>query len=76
MWLGLILPIISFSISIISVFNVYIPDHMSGGQVFISLLGTFLITNIPTAILIAIYFACRENMKKEYELERMNIQDL
>ena len=36
----------------------------------------FLIYNIPTAILLAIYFACREKQKRNRDLEKMNIQDL
>lgn len=35
-----------------------------------------LIMNIPTFIFLAIYFACREQFKKNNELEKMNIQDL
>ncbi|MEG1061740.1 MAG: hypothetical protein RSD35_05970 [Oscillospiraceae bacterium] len=36
----------------------------------------FLLYNIPTAILLVIYFACRENIKKRSLLDKMNIQDL
>ena len=36
----------------------------------------FLTYNIPTAILLAIYFACREKQKRNRDLEKMNIQDL
>lgn len=42
----------------------------------VSIVLTFLLSNIPTAILLAIYFACRESIKRNKELERMNIQDL
>lgn len=38
--------------------------------------GMFLLCNIPTAVLLAIYFACREKRKRRKELEKMNAQDL
>lgn len=37
---------------------------------------TLLVTNIPTIILLAIYFACREKINRNNELEKMNVQDL
>ena len=36
----------------------------------------FLIANIPTAILLAIYIACRNKRNKQRDLEKMNLQDL
>jgi cytochrome bd-type quinol oxidase subunit 1 len=42
---------------------------------FTSLL-VFILFNIPTIILLAIYFAFQERYKKERELIKMNIQDL
>jgi hypothetical protein len=36
----------------------------------------FLVANIPTVIIIVIYFACREKFKKNKEIDKMNIQDL
>lgn len=36
----------------------------------------FFISNIPTVIFVAIYFACREKLKLHAELDKMNIQDL
>ena len=36
----------------------------------------FILYNIPTAILLVIYAACRGKRKKNMELEKMNIQDL
>ncbi|MCL2677675.1 MAG: hypothetical protein FWE85_01320 [Clostridiales bacterium] len=37
---------------------------------------TFLICNIPTLILMAIYLFCRRKLRKRKALEKMNIQDL
>lgn len=36
----------------------------------------FVLLNIPTAILIAIYIACREKRKRNLALDKMKIQDL
>ena len=35
-----------------------------------------LLYNIPTAIFLGIYAVCRDKIKKNSELEKMNIQDL
>lgn len=39
-------------------------------------ISVFWIYNIPTAILLAIYFAYREKLEMKKELEKMNIRDL
>ena len=36
----------------------------------------FVMFNISTIILVAIYFACRQSRKRRSEVERMSIQDL
>jgi glucan phosphoethanolaminetransferase (alkaline phosphatase superfamily) len=36
----------------------------------------FLLFNIPTVILIAIYTACRGKQKRQRDLEKMSVQDL
>lgn len=36
----------------------------------------FALYNIPTAVLLIIYAACRVKMKRDKELSKMNIQDL
>lgn len=36
----------------------------------------FLLSNIPTVILLGIYFACRQRLRRDKQIERMNIQDL
>jgi len=38
--------------------------------------STLLLFNISTIILLAIYFGCREKLKRKAQLEKMNIQDL
>lgn len=41
-----------------------------------AVIPVFLISNIPTLIFLAIYFACRERIKLKKELDKMNVQDL
>lgn len=75
-WLGLILPAIFFVYSLLMVLNVAVFDDMSGWDVFSMLASTFLLSNIPTLILLGIYFAYRGKIKRNDELNKMNIQDL
>lgn len=72
-WFGLILPIITFIYSLLMIFNVAV---MAGGEVFWAITAAFLFSNIPTLVLLAIYFGCREKKKKRSLLDKMNIQDL
>ena len=79
-WLGLILPFISFIISIVPIILYFISIISSGevlkGTDILDLTLSFLITNIPTLILLVIYLVCRKNMKKNKQLEKMCIKDL
>ena len=72
-WPGLVLPIISFFISFIYPLNMAIPSM--GGFIFALVLG-WLIANIPTIVLLTIYFACRGKQRRNKQLDKMNIQDL
>lgn len=74
-FLGLILPIISVLNSLIIVLNIA-GDAMTKTQILIALVSAFLIGNIPTIILMAIYFGVREKMKIESELDKTRIKDL
>jgi len=101
-WLGLIIPLICFMISIAAVLSIAVytnigvtsvTETVDGAKVsektadlqsvrsnMSSVLATaiqiFLMTNIPTVVFLAIYFACREKIKVYDELDKMNIQDL
>ena len=46
------------------------------GEILAMVIPVFLLSNIPTIIFLAIYFACREKPKRDIEIEKMNIQDL
>ncbi|MEG1547346.1 MAG: hypothetical protein RR232_08500 [Clostridia bacterium] len=74
--LGLILPLITFLFSLLSIFSVAVMDSMSAWDVFSMIAGSFIVTNIPTIILLAIYFACKEKIRRKKQLDKMNIQDL
>jgi len=75
-WLGLILPAINFLLSIIAVLGMAFFEKPSIAQIIMQATMLFLAWNIPTAILIAIYYLCREKFKKKKEIDKMNIQDL
>ena len=73
-WPGLVLPVISFLWSLLYLFNL-----MDAGSVVRNILMailTILLTNIPTLVLLAIYWAVREKRRKRSEIEKMNIDDL
>ncbi len=75
-WFGLILPAITFLYSLLMVLGLAAYNVMRDGEVFILIASTFLISNIPTIVLLGIYFGCREKKKLHAQLEKMNIQDL
>ena len=75
-WLGLILPTITFLYSLLMILSIAAFEAMRGGEVFMLIASTFLISNIPTIVLLGIYFGCREKMKLRSQLDKMNIQDL
>jgi predicted permease len=75
-WLGLILPVISIMFSVMGVLGLAVYDNQSTVATIFQLIMVFLLSNIPTIILLAVYFGCREKFKKNRELDKMNIEDL
>lgn len=75
-WFGLFLPFICLALALLTIFSMIIPDGMSAWEAFAMAASAFLMANIPTAILLIIYFACREKTKHKRELDKMNAQDL
>ena len=73
-WPGLVLPVISFLWSLLYLFNLM--DTGSVVQNILTALLTVLLSNIPTLVLLAIYWAVREKRRKRSEIEKMNIDDL
>ena len=80
-WPGLVLPGLCFLLSLcvsigVALFS-FVPSQGSSlGAVIIPSLLVFLLYNIPTCILLAIYFACRAKFRRKREMDRMNAQDL
>lgn len=76
-WIGLILPGLTLIYSIIVVLNIAEPlVDISISKRIAMVLSAFLTSNIPTIILLAIYAAARQKLKRKSEIEKMNIKDL
>lgn len=75
-WYGLILPIITFLFSLICPLNMIAPSDGVTWSFIAQMLIVWLIANISTIILMVIYLACRENLRRKDRLDKMNIQDL
>ena len=73
---GLILPLLSFLGSLVFLLNLSPQRDAAAWQVFAQAAVTFLVSNIPTLVLLAICFACKEKSRRQRQLEKMNIQDL
>ena len=73
-WPGLVLPTITFLWSLLMVLNVTAMETIRA--VIASVLSVLLAGNIPTLILLAIYFSCRGKRRKKSEVEKMQINDL
>ncbi len=74
-WPGLVLPIISFLFGLLSLNMAAPPDGVTVGFVFQVLLE-WILGNIPTIVLLAIYFGCRSKHRRKKQIDKMNIQDL
>jgi len=72
-WPGLMLPLLAFLYSLLLVFNVQAAGE---GFPWGPVLASLVLGNIPTAILLAIYAACREKRRRNCGVDKMNIQDL
>ena len=72
-WPGLVLPIFSSLYSLVMVFSAV---AYNGGIPWGPILASLILGNIPTALLLVIYFACREKFRKRSELDKMHISDL
>ena len=47
-----------------------------GGIPWGPILASLILGNIPTAVLLVIYFACREKFRRRSELDKTRIEDL
>ena len=72
-WPGLVLPVLSFLYSLVMALSAV---AYNGGIPWGPILASLILGNIPTALLLVIYFACREKLRKRSELDKMQIKDL
>ena len=75
-WPGLVLPILAFLFGLLYPLNMVAPDEGVTVSFIIQMLIVWLMGNIPTIILLAIYFGCRGKQRRNKQLDKMNIQDL
>lgn len=75
-WPGLVLPILAFLISLLVPLNLIVPEGGVTVGFVLSAIFSWLIANIPTAVLLMIYFSCREKQRRRGQMDKMNIQDL
>ncbi len=73
-WPGLVLPLLTFLYALLMVLSVR--DTGSVSQNVLAVLTAVLAGNIPTLILLAIYWAAREKRRVRDQLDKMRIDDL
>ena len=73
-WPGLVLPLLTFLCSLLGPLNV--ADTGSVSQNVLLVAVTLLAGNIPTLVLLAIYWAAREKHRVRDQMEQMGKQDI
>lgn len=73
-WPGLVLPLLTFLYALLMVLN--IRDTGSVSQNVLTIFVTLLLGNIPTLVLLAIYWAAREKRRVKSQIDKMKIDDL
>lgn len=73
-WPGLVLPLLTFLWSLLGPLNVM--DTGSVSQNVLLVLVTLLAGNIPTLVLLAIYWAVREKRRVKDQIDKMKIDEL
>lgn len=73
-WPGLVLPLLFFLQSLLLPLN--LRDTGSVSQNVLTVLVTLLAGNIPTLVLLAIYWAVREKRRVRDQLDKMKIDEL
>ena len=75
-WPGLVLPILAFMFGLLYPLNMVAPAEGVTVSFIIQMILVWIMGNIPTIILLAIYFSCRGKQKRNKQLTKMTIQDL
>lgn len=73
-WPGLVLPLLAFLNALLLPLNV--TDTGSLARNVLTILVTLLMGNIPTLVLLAIYWGAREKRRLRAQMERMDKQDI
>lgn len=73
-WPGLVLPLLTFLLALLQTLNIV--DTGSVAQNILLVLTALLIGNIPTLVLLAIYWAAREKRRVKAQMDKMHIDDL
>ena len=72
-WPGLVLPGLTFLYSLLMVLGAV---AFNGEFPWGPILACLLLGNIPTIVLLAIYWAAREKLRVKDQIDKMNIDDL
>ncbi len=73
-WPGLVLPLLTLLSSLLLPLNVM--DTGSVSKNILAVVVTLLAGNIPTLVLLAIYWAAREKLRVRDQMEKMGKQDI
>lgn len=73
-WPGLVLPFMTFVYAFLMVYQKCTWDL--GDLSIVAVFSAWLVLNIPTVVLLAIYWAIREKRRIQEQLDKMNIDDL
>ena len=75
-WPGLVLPGIAFLFGLLYPLNMIAPPDGSAVGIAGQVVLVWFIGNIPTIVLLAVYFGCRKGKHRNKPIDKMNIQDL
>lgn len=73
-WPGLVLPLLAFVSALLPVVNIADTGSVSGNV--LAVLAAVLAGNIPTLVLLAIYWAAREKLRVRTQMEKMGKMDI
>ena len=68
-WPGLVLPVLAFLFGLLYPLNMIAPDEGITVSFIIHMLIVWFIGNIPTIILLAIYYGCRGKQRRNKQLD-------
>ncbi|MCD8007458.1 MAG: hypothetical protein LUF68_00690 [Clostridiales bacterium] len=72
---GLILPGLNLVVSVLTVLLMVVNDG-SLAEIIVTILSALLLFNIPTIVLLLIYYVCRRKFRRQSQMDKMRIQDL